>query len=133
MWHPLRFLQRTRRSDADFSREIEAHLALEADRLAAEGLSRPDALAEARRRFGNVSRAQETFHRARTVRWLEAFPGQLRRAVRRLVRAPAFSVTTTLTLTIGIGAAAAVFSLVEGVLLRPLPFARPDRLVKLSH
>jgi len=133
MWHPLHVFRRARRSGADFSEEIETHLALEADRLVAEGASRQDALLEARRRFGNVGQVRETFHRARTVWWLESVPAQLRRATRRLVRAPAFSVTTTLTLMIGIGAATAVFSLVEGVLLRPLPFVQPDRLVEISH
>ena len=133
MWELLWFLKRRRRRDADFSDEIAAHLALEADRLTAEGLSPADATHEARRRFGNVGLAQEAFHRRRTIGWIEAFPQQLRRAARRLARAPVFSITAVLTLTLGIGATTAVFSLVDGVLLRPLPFAQPARLVDLSH
>ncbi len=58
---------------------------------------------------------------------------QLRRAARRLLRAPTFSLATVLALTLGIGATTTVFSLVNGVLLRPLPYARPEQLVDLSH
>lgn len=133
MWNPLRLLKRRRRSDADFAEEIAAHLELEADRLVAEGLPRKEAIDEARRRFGNVGLVQEDFHRSRTIGWLETTPQQLRRGARRLSRAPAFSITATLTIALGIGATTAVFSLVNGVLLRPLPFVQPDRLVDISH
>ncbi len=133
MWNPLLILKRRRRRDADFAEEVAAHLALETDRLVAEGLSPEEAVYEARRRFGNVGLAQEAFHRRRTIGWLEALPQQLRRAARRLVRAPVFSITATLTLMLGIGATTAVFSLVDGVLLRPLPFVRPAQLVDISH
>jgi predicted permease len=133
MWNPLLLLRRRRRPDADFAQEIAAHLELEADRLVAEGLSRERAVDEAHRRFGNVGLVQEDFHRRRTIGWLEAIPQQLRRGARRLVRAPVFSITATLTIALGIGATTAVFSLVNGVLLRPLPFAHPDRLVDIAH
>lgn len=133
MWNPLRLLKRRRRSDADFAAEIAAHLELEADRLVAEGFSRKEAVYEAHRRFGNVGLVQEDFHRSRTIGWLEMIPRQLHMGARRLSRAPAFSVTATLTIALGIGATTAVFSLVDGVLLRPLPFAQPDRLVDISH
>jgi putative ABC transport system permease protein len=133
MRNPLLLLKRRRRVDADFSEEIASHLAFEAERLVAEGYAPAAAQSEARRRFGNVGQAVESFHRARTIGWLEAFPHQLRRAARRLVRAPVFSITTVLTLTLGIGATTAVFSLVDGVLLRPLPFVRPGELVDLAH
>ena len=133
MWNPLLLLRRRRRPDADFAQEIAAHLDLEADRLVAEGLSREKAVHEAHRRFGNVGLVQEDFHRRRSIGWLEAIPQQLRRGARRLVRAPVFSITATLTIALGIGATTAVFSLVNGVLLRPLPFAHPDRLVDISH
>ena len=133
MWNPLLILRRRRRRDADFSEEIAAHLALEAERLVAEGFSPKDAVYEARRRFGNVRLAQEAFHRRRTIGWIEAIPRQLRRAVRRLVRAPVFSIAAALTLALGIGATTAVFSLVDGVLLRPLPFVHPEQLVDISH
>ncbi|HET7023938.1 MAG TPA: ABC transporter permease [Gemmatimonadales bacterium] len=133
MWTPWSALRRWRRLDSDFSEEINAHLALEADRLVAEGLSPRAAALEARRRFGNLTQVTEDFHRRRTVRWIEVLLRHTSRAARRLVHAPVFSSTVVLTLTLGIGATAAVFSLVDGVLLRPLPFARPGQLVDLSH
>ena len=133
MWKAWQFLRRRRRRDADFAEEIAAHLALETDRLVAEGRAPADAAYEARRRFGNVGLARETFHERRTIGFLEAFPRQLRRAARALAHSPVFAITAVLTLTLGIGATTAVFSLVDGVLLRPLPFAEPSRLVEISH
>ena len=133
MWHPLVFLRRRRRSDADFADEVASHLELEADRLVAEGLSPEEAAHEARRRFGNVGLAREAFHRRRTIGWIETVRQHLWLAARRLRRAPVFAATVALTLMLGIGATTAVFSLVDGVLLRPLPFADPSRLVDLSH
>jgi len=133
MWNPLHFLRRRRRNDADFSSEISAHLALETDRLIAEGLPPADAAFEAHRRFGNVRLAQESFHSRRTIPLIEGTARHIRRAARRLVRAPVFSGTAALTLMLGIGATTAVFSLVDGVLLRPLPFRDPAQLVDVSH
>jgi predicted permease len=133
VWNPLLLLRRARRPDADFAEEIAAHLELEADRLVAEGLTPEAAINEAHRRFGNVGLVQEDFHRRRTIWWLETIPQQLSRGARRLRRAPVFLTTATLTIALGIGATTAVFSLVNGVLLRPLPFAHPDRLVDISH
>jgi len=129
----LRFLGRRRRGEADFAAEIDAHLALETERLVAEGVPPADAAWEARRRFGNVGLAREAFHRRRASARLEALPRLLRHAARRLGRAPGFTVAATLTLTLGIGATTAVFSLVDGVLLRPLPWPRAAELVDLSH
>lgn len=92
-----------------------------------------DAALEARRRFGNVGATKERFHQGRTIAWMESTARQLRGATRRLVRSPVFSIAAVVTITLGIGATTAVFSLVDSVLLRPLPFAAPDRLVDLSH
>jgi len=133
MWHPLRFLARRRRPEADFSEEIAAHLAIEADRLIAEGFAPGAAALEARRRFGNVGRAQESYHQRRAIPLFESLVVHTRRAARRLLRAPVFSATVVLTLMLGIGATTAVFSLVNGVLLRPLPYPAPGQLVDLTH
>ncbi len=133
MWNPLLMLRQWRRKDQDFADEIASHLALETDRLVAGGVSPDRAAHDARKRFGNVGLVQEGFHRRRTIGWIEAIPHQLALAFRRLVRAPVFSITVALTLMLGIGATTAVFSLVNGVLLRPLPFPHPEQLVDLSH
>ena len=129
---PLRWF-RHRRSDADFSNEIAAHLELETERLVSEGRSPEDAAFEARRRFGNVGQAQERFHDAQGARWLEEIPAQLRRAARSLRRSPLFTLGVIVTLGLGIGATTAVFGLVDAVLLRPLPFPHPGALMDLSH
>src|SRR5205814_2147428 len=71
--------------------------------------------------------------RVRAVQWFETTAQDLRHAVRSLRRSPAFSITAILTLLIGIGASVAIFALVNGVLLRPLPFGNPERLVAASH
>jgi len=131
--NPLRFVRRRRRGDSDFAAEIAAHLALETDRLVAEGMSRADAVYEARRRFGNVGRVREEFHDRRTSMWIDGAARHLHRAARRIAHAPVFTIAAVLTLMLGIGATTAVFSLVDGVLLRPLPFAHPEQLVDLSH
>lgn len=129
----LAFLRRRRRPEGDFADEIGAHLAIEAERLVATGLSPEAASLEARRRFGNVTRQQEDFHLRRSLGRVEDLPALVRRTVRRLVAAPLFSLSVIATLALGIGAATAVFGLVDAVLLRPLPFPRADRLVVLSH
>jgi predicted permease len=97
-----------------------------------ENLSRPEARQAALRAFGNPTLVQT---RSREVwEWsrLEAFLTDLKLVVRRLSRSPGFAVTVLLTLSIGIGANTAVFSVVDSVLLKPLPYPQSDRLVTLS-
>ena len=97
-----------------------------------ENLSRSEARRAALRAFGNPSLVQT---RSREVwEWtrLEALLDDLKLVARRLLRSPGFAVTVLLTLSIGIGANTAVFSVVDSVLLRPLPYPQSDRLVTLS-
>ena len=118
-----------KRSDADFAAEIEAHIALEAERLREEGLSADEALAAARRAFGNATRAREEFYESRRALWWEDLRRDLHYALRSLKRSPGFSAVAIATLALGIGANSAVFSVIQAVLLRPLPFKDPDRIV----
>lgn len=121
-----------RRSDEDFAEEIQAHIANEMKRLVEEdGLSFNDAKAQALRSFGNVTHAQERFYDGKTFTWVADLHRDVTYALRSLRRTPAFAAATILTLAIGIGATTAIYSVVNAILLQPLPFQNADRMVRL--
>ena len=117
----------------ELSEEIREHLEEKTDELVAGGMSREEATHAARKAFGNVSLAEEN---ARDVwRWvsIENFFADVRYGLRMLRRNPAFTAVGLLTIAIGIGANAAVFSVVNSVLLKPLHYPKPDELVALQQ
>ena len=131
--HRLMNTVRPRRLERDLDRELSFHLAERIDHLKQQGLSEEEAERLARVRFGNVTLQRE---RSREVNVAESLDGafrNVRHTCRALARTPGFTVTVVLTLALGIGANAAVFSLIDGVLLQPLPFPDADRLVALKH
>ena len=122
-----------RRTYGELSEEIRMHLEEKAEELVAGGMSRKNAEAEARREFGNVTLMEEE---GRNVwRWLtvENFLADVRYALRMLRRNPVFTLAALLTIAIGIGANAAVFTVVNSVLLKPLHYPKSDELVFLHQ
>jgi putative ABC transport system permease protein len=120
---------RRRRRQRDFDAEILAHVEIEAERLHAEGLSPEDARAAALRGFGNVTRVRERFYDSKPNIGIERLWLDLRYAVRALRKTPIFTLASVGTMALAIGATTAIFTVVNAVLFRPLPYPRADRLV----
>lgn len=121
------------REEREMDDEFRFHLEMEEDKLVRGGMPRDKARTEARRRFGGVERMKERTRDQRGTRLLEDVLQELRYGARSLRRSPAFSTMAVLTLALGIGAGTAVFSLVDGVLLRPLPYRDAGALVEVRE
>jgi macrolide transport system ATP-binding/permease protein len=122
----------TRRTDEDFSAEIQAHLDLEIARLEGEGLDPAAARAQALRSFGNVATVQERFYEANRWMWLEQMGQDLRYGWRGLRKSPAFVATTVLTLAIGLSLLTVVFTIFNAYVLRPFAVRDPASLYRIA-
>jgi predicted permease len=121
-----------RRQDADVHDEIQAHLALETDRLIADGMPPAEAAAAARKAFGNVLKTEEYLHEQSRWVWIEQFLQDVRYGVRGLKRSPAFVATTVLSLSLGISLVIIVFAIFNAYVLRPFAVRDPSSLYSVA-
>src|SRR5436309_3170511 len=123
---------RKRSRDAEMAEEMQQHLDLLTERNIAAGMLPHEARNAALRQFGGVEQTKEIAREQRLLRWADEFVQDLRFGARMLLRSPGFSILAILCLTLGIGTNAAVFSWIEGILIRPYPLvAHQDRMFAL--
>jgi predicted permease len=133
LFRKLQWLAHRDRREADVQEELAFHLSEEAEARKANGISDEQAQSAARRELGNVVVIAEDVRAAWTWPRGERVLQDLRSGLRGLRRSPGFTLTVVVTLAIGIGATSAIFSVINGVLLKPLPFPEPGRLIALVH
>src|SRR5882762_6530337 len=120
-----------RKRDQDVERELQSDLELEEEEQREHGVPPEEARYAALRAFGNPTLIREQTRAIWSWNWLESLARDLRFSLRTLRRTPGFTVIAILVMALGIGANVALFTVVRGVLLKPLPFLDPNRLVML--
>ena len=118
-------------SNTELSEELQFHMERQIEENIASGMSPKDARAEAKANFGNVAQATESCYEARGVAWADDLVQDVRYGARTLAKHRSFTFITVLTLALGIGACTAIFSLVNAVLSRSLPYGDAGKLVYL--
>jgi predicted permease len=121
-----------RRKAVEFDAELESHVAMDYEEGIRAGLSSEEARRQALLRLGGAEQTRQAYRDRATLPPLESFLQDVRFALRQMRRAPGFTMTAVLTLALGIGANAVIYTLVDSILLRPLPYARQDRLVRIA-
>ena len=133
-WSKLRALLTGRAAiENDLAEEVRSHVAMETQSMMERGLSPEAARAAAQRRFGNSTAVAERAREAWTFSAFESLIKDIRYAFRAMRRSPAFSLVVVLTFALGVGVNTAIFSVVNTILLKPLPFPNSERLVSLGE
>ena len=133
LWRRVRGLWRAEAINHEIDEEIQFHIDMRTEENIGRGMSPEEARRDAERRFGNPTRIKERGYEVRGGRWLEAFWQDLRFGARILIKKPGFTLVAVITLALGIGANSTIFSFANGILLRPLPYQHPERLVLLDE
>jgi putative ABC transport system permease protein len=126
----LRYLRRTK-WDAERARELEAHLLIETEENIARGMAPEEARFAAARKLGNQTLIREVIYKMNSIGFLETLWQDLRFGLRMMTKAPGFAAIAVVTLALGIGASTAIFSVVDAVLLRALPYPNPQQIVRV--
>src|SRR6516165_4150567 len=129
----LRSLFRGAQADQELNDELRDHLERKTEEYLAKGMAPEEARRRARLDLGGIERTKEKCRDARRVNWIQDLIQDLRYALRRLRLSPAFTSATVLTLALGIGATTSIFTLVHAVLLKSLPVAKPEELVRVGN
>ena len=119
------------RAEHDLAREVSCHLTLLEDEFIRRGMSKDDARVAARRAFRGVEQTKDLHRDSRSVLWLDDFRRDVQYAAKTLRRSPLFTAIAVMTLALGVGGNATIFSVVNAVLLQPLPWADPDHTVMI--